>query len=632
MGKTKDLLLLHLAQAEQSLERAKNNAYSDSKMEKYHDQLTQLFKAVKKDFGSTTTVLTDADIYDGPKKHLDFIFKSLEFLDSSTLNQIPYEIVACLNHAMRESLDPADNYIIVTSLINNIDGFSYDPMIAFDNALYNDINTKYGIKFDVRLVQINLPRAFSRDYIAAVVLYHELGHFIDHRFSLMSSLTRTLLTNIAINRISTAELTELQIFFPYLASYISLSHPRPIITPDTSLFQMVLFHFMEYYCDLFAAQYIGEASSYYLTYITHNDSFPSSTHPSTTNRVKTVSDYLTSTPNIVVTLINQALQGIRKITLRKHFKDVPSDDFFNLVPTDIESGDELHGLINVAWRIWIDEREKLGKRLNTNDTLKIYNVINNLVEKSIGNFITVNKWQKAYTKLNPTPVPSPASPLTAAKPDVSIFGCLSNIHIKELLDKQLYIRPLLSKDQIGEVGIDFRLGYDFLVSIQGREAYINASKNEWMDGKAQRNVRQFFQSTRRQIGETFILHPHQTVLAVTLEYVKIPDDCILMLFMRSSYSRLGITISTIAQPGYCGCLSVELTNNNYNPINLAVGARLLQGILYKVTSAATYFNSTGRKYVCQVRPEPSAVINDNDLNILNHMWQDYNNRASSVKP
>lgn len=215
------------------------------------------------------------------------------------------------------------------------------------------------------------------------------------------------------------------------------------------------------------------------------------------------------------------------------------------------------------------------------------------------------------------------------KPQVPLIGCLSKTHIKELIEsKQLYIRPLLSENQIGEVGIDFRLGYDFLVSVQGREAYINASKNDWMDGRAQRNVKQFFQSTRRQIGETFILHPHQTVLAVTLEYVKVPDDCVLMLYMRSSYSRLGITISTIAQPGFCGCLSLELTNNNYNPINLAVGARILQGIFYKVSSATTYFHSAGRKYVCNVRPETSAVINDSDLDVLNQLWNDYNNRSS----
>lgn len=205
-------------------------------------------------------------------------------------------------------------------------------------------------------------------------------------------------------------------------------------------------------------------------------------------------------------------------------------------------------------------------------------------------------------------------------------SCLLKPEINQLIDsKQLYIRPLLDHSQIGEIGIDFRLGYEFLVSIQGREAFINASKNDWMDGGNQRNINQFFQITRRQIGETFILHPHQTVLAVSLEYIKLPQNCFIKLYMRSSYSRLGITISTIAQPGYCGCLSLELTNNNNNPINLTAGARIIQGILYKLSSSVPYFHSQ-RKYVCQVRPEPSAVINDKDLITLNELWKKDNNR------
>lgn len=218
---------------------------------------------------------------------------------------------------------------------------------------------------------------------------------------------------------------------------------------------------------------------------------------------------------------------------------------------------------------------------------------------------------------------------TDAGPITPVTGCLVKNEIWELINsKQMYIRPLLSNEQVGEVGIDFRLGYDFLVSTQGREAYINASKNEWLDGQAQRNIIQFFQSTRRQIGETFILHPHQTVLAVTLEYIKIPDDCLLKLFMRSSYSRLGITISTMAQPGYCGCLSLELTNNNNNPINLTVGSRIIQGIMFRISNPTKYFN-VARKYVCHVRPEPSAVINDTDLDVLNQLWKENNNRPSS---
>jgi dCTP deaminase len=191
--------------------------------------------------------------------------------------------------------------------------------------------------------------------------------------------------------------------------------------------------------------------------------------------------------------------------------------------------------------------------------------------------------------------------------------------------QKLFIRPLLDQNQIGEMGIDLRLGYDFLVSIQGREAFINASKNEWLDGGNQRNINQFFQTTRRQIGETFILHPQQTVLAVSLEYIKLPDDCFMKLYMRSSYSRLGITISTIAQPGYCGCLSLELTNNNNNPINLTVGARIIQGLIYRLSKDVPYFHSP-RKYVCHVRPEPSAITTDDDLTVLNELWKANNNR------
>lgn len=199
-------------------------------------------------------------------------------------------------------------------------------------------------------------------------------------------------------------------------------------------------------------------------------------------------------------------------------------------------------------------------------------------------------------------------------------GILTKNQIEQkLASDELIIRPLLDRQkQINEVGVDFRLGYDFLVTIHGREAYLNASLNREA-GYPERGASNHFQETRRQLGETFILHPNQTVLATSLEYIKLPNDLLLMLAMRSSYSRLGITISTIVQPGYCGCMSLELTNNNFMPINLTVGVRLFQGIFVSVQGQANYFNQT-RKYACQVRPEPSAALKDQDLEILNKLW------------
>lgn len=201
-----------------------------------------------------------------------------------------------------------------------------------------------------------------------------------------------------------------------------------------------------------------------------------------------------------------------------------------------------------------------------------------------------------------------------------MMGALTRENIFNRLNKDLFIRPLLSVDkQINEASIDFRLGYDFMVNVHSRDAYMNASLNSEL-GTQLPNLRSFFQESRRQLGETFILHPHQPVLAVSLEYVRMPDDVFMLLFMRSSYSRLGLSISTILQPGYCGCISIELINNGTMPINLTVGARIIQGVLVHTDNSTTYFKEP-RKYVCQVRPESSVANNDQDLNQLNTIWR-----------
>jgi dCTP deaminase len=206
-----------------------------------------------------------------------------------------------------------------------------------------------------------------------------------------------------------------------------------------------------------------------------------------------------------------------------------------------------------------------------------------------------------------------------------IIGALTRQHIHQRLDQDLFIRPLLDPaKQLNEASIDFRLGYDFMVSVHSRDAYMNASLNTEGD-IPQRGLRNFFQESRRQLGETFILHPHQTVLAVSLEYVRLPDDLFMLLFMRSSYSRLGLSIATMLQPGYCGCISLELVNGSTTPINLTVGARICQGVLLPANQTTNYF-ARPRKYMCQVRPEPSAATDDTDLTVLNALWKKANHR------
>jgi hypothetical protein len=390
---TYNLLRLHLAQAELALEKARNNTYSDKHKEEYQKKLSALFSSVRQEVNSKQN-LTDDDIYALYKRHIDFIFKSLEFLDSSTLNQIPYEIIECLNHAMNDWLGLSENYIIVTSLINDVGGFSFDPSLAYHDALYNEIKAKYNIDFPQRLVQINLPRALSRDYLASVVLYHELGHFVDMKFKFSESLTREILNNLTDGTFDKNKVPSLLIFLPFLSNYFG---SKKQIATQSQLFQVTNFHFAEYFCDLFASQYIADSSNYYLQYITENNNHYSASHPSTINRVRVVNDFLSQTDNVIIALINDAVFKIKQEKLMIRNEEVKPDDFFNLVPVDIKNAAQLHGVLNTGWKVWLFRQNDLNKSLNDQfaNPLRLYSVICNLIEKSIGNFITVNKWRKA---------------------------------------------------------------------------------------------------------------------------------------------------------------------------------------------------------------------------------------------
>ena len=183
---------------------------------------------------------------------------------------------------------------------------------------------------------------------------------------------------------------------------------------------------------------------------------------------------------------------------------------------------------------------------------------------------------------------------------------------KALEEEQLHIRPLLDKNQVTNISVDLRLGCDFLVSIKCRDPFIDATREHG----AYENIYKFYQETRRQIGETFFLHPNQTIMASTLEYVKLPNNLMATIDVRSSYARLGLTMNSFLEPGYCGCISVVLTNTSMNPIKLAVGARIFTIKFSAVSGDTPPYFSTNRKYMCQVRPVMSNISDDKDLNIL----------------
>lgn len=341
------LLDLHLSQCDIFLARSKNNSYSDTSKKEYQRELVLLFDKIKASVKPNTG---DALIFE-KQEHLNFIFKSLEFLKDSTLNSIPFEVVSCLELAMNDWINP-NEYIIVTSLNNNVGAYSYDPSLAFEDLLYSSLAANYSIVFEKRLVQINVPLMLAKDYFSSVVLYHELGHFIDLYFGVTRLIAFDLITNY-----KPYEWLIYQTFLPF--------------KQDMKLSYYIQLHLAEYFCDIFAAQYIGFTSNYYLQYITKNSSSTSLTHPSTINRVRVVDDFLNEKPNPIIQIIQIYLSQITGKSLKKRFADIESSDFYDFIPLVIETPEHLHGIFSYAWKIWADSPSKF-KDLSAPSSDKIY--------------------------------------------------------------------------------------------------------------------------------------------------------------------------------------------------------------------------------------------------------------------
>ncbi|NVM64186.1 hypothetical protein FHW88_002514 [Mucilaginibacter sp. SG538B] len=367
------LLDLHLSQCEIFLNKAKNNSYSDTDKQTYQNTLFTLFDAIK---ASIPDPLDDSDLF-VLQEQLNFIAKSLEFLMDSTLNTIPFEVVSCLNLAMEDWIE-TKSFIIVTSLNNDIDAYSFDEKLASEDYIYSSMQASYGITFNKRLVQINLPEILARDYFSSVILYHELGHFIDLYFGISKRMATEMI------KYQPLEWTAIQPFFDFSQNQIHVEKLRN--------------HLCEYFCDLFAAQYIGQTSNHYLKYLESKGANRTSySHPSSENRLKIVNDFLDGTTNALGDKIKTYTKNITKQELIKRFKPISSDDFYNFLPLEIADSAELHGVFPYAWKIWLKGAESFKTNAGIAGDLPskvIYKSLNNLIEKSIGNYFILKDWKE----------------------------------------------------------------------------------------------------------------------------------------------------------------------------------------------------------------------------------------------
>ena len=108
--------------------------------------------------------------------------------------------------------------------------------------------------------------------------------------------------------------------------------------------------------------------------------------------------------------------------------------------------------------------------------------------------------------------------------------------------------------------------------------------------------------------EPFILHPRAFVLAVTLEWMRLPNDIAGSVVGRSSWGRHGLIIATATgvHPSFTGCLTLELTNVGEVPITIKPGTTICQIFLHRVEAGDPNLVDCSR-FIGHRRPTIGAI-------------------------
>lgn len=184
------------------------------------------------------------------------------------------------------------------------------------------------------------------------------------------------------------------------------------------------------------------------------------------------------------------------------------------------------------------------------------------------------------------------------------------------LNPLIVIPTIDPNSQYGSNSIDLRLGTSFLVHKPTKYTHINPDQV----GVDDNQLFNIYERVEVPVNEKFILHPHQFVLASTLEYICLPYDYYALVLGRSTWGRLGLNIATATavQAGYRGCLTLELRNLGETPLPLTVGVRIAQLCPIPVPPEWTsrgYF-AIDSKYIGPVSSEIPKIEKDNDWKLF----------------
>lgn len=150
---------------------------------------------------------------------------------------------------------------------------------------------------------------------------------------------------------------------------------------------------------------------------------------------------------------------------------------------------------------------------------------------------------------------------------------LNSDQILRLLRTGSLVIDPLDMGQFGQLAVDLRLGTEIMTFPAAAPATIVIDPDK-MPGTGY--VQLGGQTTSLQLGQHFVLNPGQRILGTTLETLKMPANLAGLVYLRSSFSRIGLSAGgpVIVDPGFSGKLVLSITNGGAWSVSIYPGVRV----------------------------------------------------------
>jgi dCTP deaminase len=184
---------------------------------------------------------------------------------------------------------------------------------------------------------------------------------------------------------------------------------------------------------------------------------------------------------------------------------------------------------------------------------------------------------------------------------------------------RLVVSPLLDvEEQVkpDQASIDVRLGFEFAFVTPSSFGVVDELTNENVGSRVVA-FSKLYEREYLPFGCGLAIHPHQFLLATTLEYIRLPRDLMAYVVGRSTWGRLGLIVATAigVHPRFAGTLTLELRNLGEAPLMLYPGQTIAQLFFHTVEIGKEQPADTGQ-YIGAVDLIPKALSSESTFKKL----------------